>query len=185
MGKRFLAFIVVSAMFMASEPVQSAPLAGKAPDLDKVAGVYKHHFKNGLVGGDTYQSEDVFELVNTAPNQAYFRIETQFFNGHSCSLYGLALLEPTALVYHGSKDYEDKPCELRFTTNAKGIIENDVGGHCRAQFCGARGAFGEGADVTYPFAWKRPIRYMKRLLASAQYNEAVAEHANAKSGMGQ
>jgi hypothetical protein len=147
-----------------------------APDLDQAAGVYKHRFANGDVQGDKYTSEDVFELVKLSPKTAYFRIHSEFFNGHICDLWGVADLMPDALTYFGPLDYDKQPCVLKFTASAKGLKVDDVNGACRAMNCGERGGFSSGGDVSYPFAARRPIRYMPRLLASKEYKQAVAEH---------
>jgi hypothetical protein len=155
------------------------PVAAKAqqpPDLDAAAGVYKHRFANADVQGDKYTSEDVFELVRLSPKTAYFRIHGEFYNGHECNISGIADLMPDALTYFGPLDYDKTPCVLKFTAVAKGLRLEDVGGACRTMDCGERGGFDSGADVSYPFAARRPIRYMPRLLASREYKQAVAEH---------
>jgi hypothetical protein len=151
-------------------------LKGTAPNLDTAAGVYKHRFANGDVQGDNYTSEDILELVKVSPKTAYFRIHGEFFNGHTCDISGIADLMSDALTYFGPPDYDKKPCVLKFTANAKGLIVEDVDYVCREQTCGARGGYDNGTEVTYPFAWRRTIRYMPRLLASTEYKAAVAEH---------
>ena len=156
---------------------QPAPLKSHAPDLDTVAGVYKHRFANGDVSGDKFTSEDVFELVKITPKTAYFRIHAEFFNGHMCALWGVADLESEALTYHGPLDFEGDPCVLKFTVNEIGIIANDVGGYCRIESCGARGRYGDGDRVDYPFQAKRRIRYMPVILKSWEYSAAMKEHS--------
>ncbi len=152
-------------------------LAQSAPDLDQAAGVYKHDFANGDVTGDKYRSEDVFELVKLSPKTAYFRIHSEFFNGHTCDIWGVADLMPDALAYFGPLNAENHPCVLKFTADSKGLHVNDVDDACREGNCGARGGFGSGEEVSFPFAARRTIRYMPRLLASTEYKSAVAEHA--------
>jgi len=151
-------------------------LVGAAPVLDKAAGVYWHDFPNGTVDGESYQSEDVFELVKLSPKAAYFRIHSEFFNGHECNLQGIADMMPDALTYYGPADGQNTPCVLKFTANAKGLILDDTTGACTNLSCGARGSIDDGTHVDYPFKARRPIRYMKRLLASREYKAAVAQH---------
>jgi len=153
-----------------------AAKAQQAPDLDHAAGVYKHRFANGDVSGDHYTSEDIFELVKVTAKTAYFRIHGEFYNGHECNISGMADLMPDALTYFGPLNFDKTPCVLKFTATAKGLRVQDVGDACRMMDCGERGSFDSGADVAYPFAWRRPIRYMPRLLASTEYKAAVAEH---------
>jgi hypothetical protein len=155
---------------------QAAP--GKTPDLDKHAGVYKQRFENGLVSGETYISEDIFELVKVSKGAAYFRVHMEFFNGHECNLWGIAELTAAALVYHGPVDYDGKPCVFNITADGDGIVFDDVGGACRNLSCGARGGYGNGEHFSASFMHKsrRPIRYMRTLLASTEYTEAAAEY---------
>jgi hypothetical protein len=169
----FCAWFLVAALPAAGQP---APLPSRAPDLDQVAGVYKHRFANSDVSGDKYTSEDIFELVKITPKTAYFRIHGEFYNGHTCDLWGVADLEADALTYHGPANYHGDPCILKFSVNKDGIIVNDVGGACRDESCGARGGYGMGAQVDYPFTARRTIRYMPLILKSSEYADAVKEH---------
>lgn len=155
---------------------QPAPLVSAAPDLDQVVGVYKNRFANGDVSGDKFTSENIFELVKLSAKTAYFRIHSEFYNGHTCDLWGVADLEADALTYHGPPDFESHPCILKFTVNKDGIITNDVGGFCRVESCGERGGYGYGTQVDYPFTRRRTIRYTALILNSSQYASAVKEH---------
>lgn len=156
----------------------AATAATAAPDLDKTAGVYKSHFKNGTVDGDKYTSEDVFELVKVSSTTAYFRIHSEFYNGHECNLSGIADLMADSLTYFGPKGYgSEGPCVLKFKAKAGGLAVEDVDGGCRAQACGARGGFDSSDQIAFKTTARRPIRYMPRLLASAEYKDAVKEHA--------
>ena len=93
----------------------------------------------------------------------------------------MADLEADALTYHGPADAEGDPCLLKFTANAEGIIVNDVGGACRDQSCGARGGYGMGAQVDYPFTARRKIRFLPLILKSSEYAEAVKAHASRRA----
>jgi hypothetical protein len=174
-GAASSALVLFAAQPAAAQP---APLASRAPDLDQMAGVYKQRFANGDVSGDKYTSEDIFELVKITPRTAYFRIHGEFYNGHTCDLWGVADLEADALTYHGSADYQGDPCVLKFSVNTEGIIVNDVGGACRDESCGERGGYGMGAQVDYPFTTRRTIRYMPLILKSPEYAEALKQHAS-------
>ncbi|PIB94059.1 hypothetical protein [Caulobacter sp. FWC2] len=167
-------FILALTLLPVGAVANPAVLPSVAPQIDQIAGVYKTRFKNGTVAGETYMSEDILEVVKVTPNTAYFRIHSEFYNGHTCSLWGIADLEPHALVFRQTDD--NQPCELRFTVNKQGIILNDVNEGCRAFSCGNRGAFDNGTHVDYPFTTRRPIRYMARLLASREYAEAMNAH---------
>ncbi|WP_443749928.1 hypothetical protein [Asticcacaulis solisilvae] len=160
-----------------------AMAATTAPDLDKAAGVYMHQFQNATVDGQTYTSQEVFELVKLSPGTAYFRIHSEFFNGAECNLWGVADLMPDALTYFGPAGLEGQPpCVLKFKATPQGLITEDAGGGCDAQACGARGTLDSGGKAVYKFTARRPIRYMKRLLASTEYKDAVKEHAGHAPG---
>ena len=158
-----------------SSGAQAAPLPSRAPDLDRAEGVYKLRFANGDVSGDKFTSENVFELVKLTPKTAYFRIHAEFYNLHICALWGVADLERDALTYHGPANFEGHPCVLKFTVNNDVIITNDVDGYCRSESCGARGGYGDGDRVDYPFKARRRIRYMPVILKSSEYASAVRE----------
>lgn len=150
--------------------------ASPAPiDLARLAGVYKVGFTNSLVTGETYRSENILEIVETGPGAAYIRTELEFFNGHSCSLWGIGHVEGAALVYRSKQEpYTpgDPPCVLRvFTKGGKVILDDD--GTCQA-WCGARGTL---SGIDFPLSKRRPIRYMASLKASREYAQAVAEDA--------
>jgi hypothetical protein len=153
----------------------AVPLGGR-PDLDKLAGVYKHPAAPGLQrpeGGH----EDVFEVVKLSPRTVYFRIHTED-GDHICGIYGVAELEADALVY--TRPPNPDPCRLRFQATAQGVVIDDVGGGCRRFNCGAGANLGFGDRVNFKFSEKRSIRYMDRLLKSREYAEAVREHGGAR-----
>ncbi len=152
---------------------QPAPLPSVAPNLDRIAGVYKHRFANGDVQGDSYTSEDIFELVKLSPKAAYFRIHSEFFNGHVCGIFGIADLEADALTYHGPPDYQGDPCLLKFTVNMYGVIVNDIDNDCKIESCGARGSY---SGFNYPFKTRQTIRYLPLILKSKEFAAAVKQH---------
>lgn len=168
------------AILLPAAPALAYPAPqGVAPDLAKAAGVYKHRFQNGDVQGDAYQSEDILELVPLSPRTAYFRIHTEFFNGHECNLSGVADLMADALTYFGpaNADAQGHPCTLKFRATEAGLTMEDVTGACQLSSCGARGSYGDGTEVEWRFTMRRPIRYMPRLKASHEFADAMKEHA--------
>ena len=146
---------------------------------DKMAGVYKSHFQNGLVSGESYTSENILEIVPYKAGAAYFRIHLEFFNGHECAMSGIAEARVDRLVYVGPKDDDGAPCTLtiRHAANGVHIYENENGA-CRNQTCGERGGYGYKPNGPADFkpADRRPIRYLPRLLASREYADAAKEY---------
>ena len=148
----------------------SAPVLSDELDLDAVAGVYRKNFPSGLVSGEKYRAENILEIVKVSPTSAYFRTRLEFFNGHSCMIWGVADVEGTALVYHGRPNAEGKPCvlSLKFTRGRVAFEDKDAA--CRLGTCGMRGGYdGQAFDLRT----RRPIRYMRRVLKSWQYREAI------------
>ena len=143
-----------------------------------VEGVYKQTHHLGNVDGDRYDAEDVVEIVQDAPDRIYFRAELNFYNGHTCSINGIAALKDDAFIYHAPKDTDasDAPCTLAIRLTDKDLVLYDRAGAdssstCR-DHCGMRGTL---SGYTIPRNKKRVIKYMKKLLASDQYKQAVEE----------
>jgi len=148
----------------------ASPLAS-AVEIDAIEGAYHHHFENGDVSGDKFAGEDVLEIVKITNDSAYFRTHLDFFNGHVCSLWGVADLVGDQLVY---RPKSQPNCVLTLAFSDKGVTFSDPAGACREQNCGARGSFD---GTSFPAKSRRAISYLSKLLASRQYQEALAEHA--------
>jgi len=170
--------MVAGVLAMALAPSALASQANGLPAL--MAGVYKTKFKNGLVGGETYVSENILEIVPVRGRAAYFRIHLEFYNGHECAISGIAKANVDTLIYRGPDDVDNHPCVLSLRRARDGVhIYEGENGACRSQSCGARGGYGFKPDGApdFPLASRRPIRYLPRLLASDEYTRAVKEYA--------
>jgi hypothetical protein len=152
-------------------------VAAQLPPLDRLAGVYRKDFPNGTVDGEKYQSENVLEIVPHSPTSAYFRTHLEFFNGHSCDIWGVADVHDGALVYDGPPNMEGQPCRLHLSVANGKLALADPDGACRADTCGARGGYD---GIAFDLTARRPIRYMQKLLASSEFAEAVKQHDAAK-----
>lgn len=138
-----------------------------------LAGRYSAHFENGLVDGSSYWSDDVAEIVPVDRRHAYLNFSLAFYNGHSCSLSGIAAAEGNALVYRAPADDAipgEPPCRLLVRRMGDTLGWEDDG-TCKMH-CGARGSFLNGS---LPWRSKRAITYMPRLKASAGYRGAMSE----------
>jgi len=154
----------------------AAIAAAPASPVTALAGRYSKHFQNGFVDGSKYWSDDVVEIVPIDATHAYFNASLQFYNGHECSLTGIAKAVGNKLVY---KEKEvtamgdvDKPCTLSISASGKDLLLDDAGGTCKAN-CGARGTFSNFRFV--PLSSKRPITYMAKLKGSDEYKSAIAD----------
>jgi len=157
------AIILLGLMAIAAAP--SSPVTS-------LAGRYSKHFQNGFVDGSKYWSDDVVEIVPVDATHAYFRADLQFYNGHSCSIAGIAKTAGAKLVYREKQaSYDGGPvCHLTITTKGKNLLLDDGNGGCQS-YCGARGSL-RGFDFI-PLSSKRPISYMARLKGSSQYTGAI------------
>ena len=154
----------------------ATPVNATEPDpaLAAIAGVYKHRFQNGTVQGDEYQSENILEIVPTGPDQAYFRTHLEYFNGHTCDLYGIADWRDGALHFQDRATEGYPACRLRLEVKDGNIVfVDDPDVPCRNDYCGARGSF----NLDFKAGEKRRIRYMDRLLASTEYAAAKEAYA--------
>ena len=152
----------------------AAIAAAPSSPVTSLAGRYSKHFQNGFVDGSKYWSDDVVEIVPIDAAHAYFRAELEFYNGHSCSIAGVAKTVGNTLVYSEKEpSYDGGPtCRLTITTKGKSLLLDDGDGSCQS-YCGARGSL-SGFDFI-PLSSKRPISYMARLKGSSQYNQAIAD----------
>jgi hypothetical protein len=166
-----------------------APAAAAAPPVEAmkaIEGVYKHRFMNGIITpgkapmeADTpYESEDIVEIVPYDETHIYVRAELQFYNGHSCSIAGIAGHENGSFVFHDpEKAFDGGPsCTLKLTPSSDAITITDRlsadGAATCSYYCGARGSL---SQVSLPMKTRRPIRYMKRLIASREYQKAIED----------
>ena len=150
----------------------AAIAAAPASPVTSLAGRYSKHFQNGMVDGSKFWSDDVVEIVPVDPTHAYFRAELAFYNGHSCSIAGIAKTTGNKLLYSEKQpSYDGGPtCRVTITTKGKSLLLDDGDGSCQA-YCGARGSL-SGFD-SIPLSSKRSISYMARLKGSSQYKDAI------------
>src|ERR1700741_5291965 len=92
--------------------------------IDQMQGVYKHRFANAAYGGEgkpdePYQSEDIVEIVRYDDERIYFRAELQFYNGHSCSISGIAKYDQGRFVYREKQAPLPgaSPCTMSISTS--------------------------------------------------------------------
>lgn len=166
----------------AADPQAASRLIGE------IEGVYKKRFTNAVIAGpgkpdETYVAEDVVEIVRYDDTHIYLRAHLEFYNGHSCGIYGIAGYENGRFVYREPRAKAEPfpPCELSLSAAGDELVMTDratpdARSSCKS-YCGARGSLGD-----YRIARKaqRPIRYLERLKQSRQYKEAEQELAAPK-----
>ncbi|MEA2235507.1 MAG: hypothetical protein QOC81_231 [Thermoanaerobaculia bacterium] len=152
-----------------SKPIR---IARAAAAIKRIEGVYKTRFVNSTVREEKFLSEDVLEIVPYAADKIYFRLHLEFFNGHTCDLFGIATYEDGSFVFHGPAGVSDEPCKLAISIAGRRIKLNDIGGNCRQYSCGVRGGY---SGAGFPLTSRREIRYLKLIEASREFAEAIAE----------
>ena len=145
----------------------TALTAAPADPVSGLSGRYSSHFRNGTIDGGRYESDDVVEIVPVDPTHAYIRFSLQFFNGHSCSLYGVAQAQGAALIYRE----KGSDCTIRIERQGKNLHWTDSAGSCQSH-CGTRGGLHDG---TLLWSSRKSIRYMTRLKTSQEYRAALSE----------
>ena len=150
-------------------PLLAAGPATRDP-VRALAGRYSLHFANGAVDGSRGWSNDVVEIVPVDARHAYVRIETHFFNGHSCSLSGIARADRGTLVYREpATGPAGGKCVMTLRRARDRLSFSDDDGACQS-YCGSRGGF---AAAGLPWISRRPITYLARLKASDRYRAAM------------
>jgi hypothetical protein len=155
----------------------ATPSLAASVNLDRWAGIYKDRFQSGDTSGDKYMVENTLEIVKVSPTTAYVRTHLHFFNGHECSIAGIASVEDGALVYRGETDAENKQCVLRLRASRGKLTFEEDNGACRNTSCGARGGYSE---IGFELKRRRPMRNIKEILSSEEFKGAVEEYDEAR-----
>jgi len=175
---KYTGFFLAGAI-LADVAIAATPASPAVQSMERIAGVYKHRFVSGFIvpGKDEtepYQAENIVEIVPYDRDHVYVRVHLDFFNGHTCGIYGMARFEDGMFVYRDPEPPTagDAPCVLKIGEK-KGKLtltdraSSDTGRTCEA-YCGARGSL----DYDIGMDKRRPIRYLERLKGSRQYKDA-------------
>jgi hypothetical protein len=177
----FKAIALISAILLSREAVAGETLkpgSESSAFLAQVAGACKAQFRNGNVDGAKYQSEDILEVVPVDDHAAYVRMDLQFFNGHSGSIYGIAIYGKDSLVYDNGKERDDRCIVEYIWSSDKVVTKADYAKTpgCRA-YHGARGSLDR---AEFSVKKKQTIQYMQKLKESRQFKDAMEEYRKKK-----
>lgn len=167
-----LRFMLATVGLIAALPAAVHAATPPGTTVQSFAGRYSTHFRNGLVSGEEYWSDDVVEIVPVGERAAYIRVSLQFYNGHSCDIWGVGRAEGARLVY---RDPNPPPlptlphCTLSLSHRGPDLLIEDAENTCKS-YCGMRGSL---MHQTLPLTSRRPITYMRRLRDSRNYREAM------------
>lgn len=158
--------IAILALFAAG----AALGATAAPSAHDLAGRWTHRSMSGDVSGARFAVEDEVVIVAVDRGRAVFDIQLSFFNGHACSIGGMANLEGGRLVYRDpeSRGYDGAPCTLAIWRDGARLRWDDGEASCQG-FCGARGGL-RGGEMRW--SGRRPVSRTEqaRILADHERN---------------
>lgn len=145
--------------------------------MSEIEGVYKHRFINSSNHPEeTWQAENIVEIVPVDQSHIYFRVSLEFAYGHKCAIWGIAEYENNAFVYHDtSKTVDTRPsCTLRISSTNKYLVLTDKIGtneisSC-SNYCGPRGNL---TNYIISNSLKRRIHYLDKLKSSREYLESI------------
>lgn len=144
--------------------------AAAAPSAHDLAGRWTHRFSSGDISGARFPVTDELVIVATDRTHAVFDLQLNFFNGHICSIGGVATLERGRLVYNNAEitSFDGAACRLEIWREGNRIRWDDGEGTCQG-FCGARGGL-RGGEMRW--SARRPIapRERARIVAEERRN---------------
>lgn len=141
--------------------------AAAAPSAYDLAGRYTYRFRNGDISGARFTSTDTVVIVPTGRTGAYVDLRLNFFNGHECSIGGMAGLEGGRLVlrHPDAQGFDGTPCVLSVWREGARLRWDDGEDSCRSH-CGARGSLSDGE---MRWASRRPIPRAEQARILADY----------------
>jgi len=160
---RYCAAAGLAFLLVAAAPADPSPMSA-------MSGRWSEHMRSGLVDGTEFWVDDVAEIVPVDADHAYLRFALNFYNGHTCTLAGVAGVEGRELVFHDVTDVSGDGVRCTLHVSRKGPdLHWDDAGTCKS-YCGVRGSF---LDGSLPGRSHRPITYLPKLKASSTYRDAI------------
>jgi hypothetical protein len=142
--------------------------AQAAPSAFDLAGEFAVRRPNGDVSGARFTTIDSVTIVAADRRNAHVSMELSFFNGHMCSIDGMARMEGTRLVLRDpqAQSFDGQPCRLEIWRDGNRLRWDDGDGSCRSN-CGARGSFGDG-QMRWSARRAIPAAERRRILTEAR-----------------
>ena len=118
--------------------------AQAAPSAYDLAGRFVRRVPNGDITGARFTTTDTVLIVPADRGSAYVSMDLSFFNGHECSIAGMARMEGARLVLRDpdAQGFDGAPCRLEIWRQSGRLRWDDGEGTCRSN-CGARGGFND------------------------------------------
>jgi hypothetical protein len=142
--------------------------AQTAPSAYDLAGRFIVRRPNGDITGARFTTTDTVTIVAADRNSAYVSMDLSFFNGHECSIGGMATLEGSRLVLRDpdAQGYDGTPCRLEIWRQGGQLRWDDGEATCRST-CGARGGYNDG-EMRWSARRIIPRAEQARILADAR-----------------
>lgn len=142
--------------------------AQAAPSAYDLAGRFVWRHANGDVSGRRYTTTDEVVIVPADREAAYVELGLSFFNGHECSISGMARMEGRRLVLRDpdAQSFDGSPCRLEVWREGGRLRWDDGEDTCRSN-CGARGSFSDG-EMRWSLRRAIPAAEQARLLAAGR-----------------
>ncbi len=126
-----------------TNPGDADEAARKAKAME---GVYTHAFANETVQGDHFTSTNRLSIKPEPNGVIHFKVDLNFYNGHTCSAEGSAAYKQNGAFVYRSNEI-DETCVLEIFAGRNGVEFQDPLGGCK-YYCGQRGSL-DGAAFPY------------------------------------
>ena len=116
-----------------------------------------------LEDGTRASMTDFLEIESRGASALFFVYESWHTNGHTCRLWGTARRVASGVHEHVPETgaWPGEPvCRVHVYGQDGQVVVEDVGGHCRASACGARGAIGKDP---FPMSRRVPLQRAVRV----------------------
>ena len=135
--------------WLASITEAGAPAEAEAK-ASAMKGSYRHSFPNSDVDGDHFTSTDTLDIAPLPDHAIRFSADLQFYNGHECSIDGVAKFAKAGFFVFQDKANNAGPlgCVLEIIPDKDGVRLSDPTGGCKMISCGERGGY-SGAAFTF------------------------------------
>ena len=142
--------------------------AQAAPSAYDLAGRFVWRHANGDVTGARFTTTDEVVIVPADRDSAYVSMALTFFNGHECSIGGMARMEGSRLVLRDpdAQGFDGTPCRLEIWRQGNRLRWDDGEASCSST-CGARGGYNNG-EMRWSLRRTIPRAEQQRILADAR-----------------
>jgi len=129
-----------------------------------------------------YVGKNILGLLHTPENDLNFSLSLDFFNGHSCSLQGIAKPDKDGWTYLEKNQAEENGafCKLTFIMKDNTIVTHADGNLC-VEYCGARGSldkaeFPLSSKINAPVVNLQDLDCISSMESPCNFNTSIKEN---------